>query len=113
MNTSSTAGCRSGSLTRGSPRSVELCCEPLGSPESVEYYAEVASDLEIQRVDELLARVNRGGVSQAEHEELALYLANDPERAQTFGLRITTSTVMAGAAEILAYGTAVVIDGEL
>ena len=29
------------------------------------------------------------------------------------GLRITTSTVMAGAAEILAYGTAVVIDEEL
>ena len=29
------------------------------------------------------------------------------------GLRITTSTVMAGAAEILAYGTAVVLDEEL
>lgn len=28
------------------------------------------------------------------------------------GMRITTSTVMAGAAEILAYGTAVVIDAE-
>ena len=46
-----------------------------------EYYARVSGDPEAQRVDELLARVTRGEVSEAEREELAIYVADDPELA--------------------------------
>ena len=62
---------------------------------------------EVSQYTAMLAQSREQSLDRLRAEALALG-AN-----AVLGLRITTSTVMAGAAEILAYGTAVVIEPEL
>jgi len=47
----------------------------------------VADDPERQRVADLLDRVKQGAVSEAEREELALYVAGDPRLVETIQRR--------------------------
>jgi uncharacterized protein YbjQ (UPF0145 family) len=61
---------------------------------------------EVQQYTEMLAQSREQSLDRMRAEALALG-AN-----AIVGARITTSTVMAGAAEILAYGTAVTIEVE-
>jgi len=61
---------------------------------------------EVNRYTAMLSQSREQALDRLQAEALSLG-AN-----AVVGLRITTSTVMAGAAEILAYGTAVVLDEE-
>lgn len=62
---------------------------------------------EVSQYTAMLAQSREQSLDRLRAEALALG-AN-----AVVGLRITTSTVMAGAAEILAYGTAVIIEPDL
>lgn len=56
----------------------------------------MSDDPEARRVTELLARITRGELSEAEAEELELYAADDPELRATIAARRSQAALGAG-----------------
>lgn len=56
----------------------------------------MSDDPETRRIQELLDRITRGGLSEAEAEELELYAADDPELRAAIATRTRQATLGAG-----------------